>query len=107
MFGMFPPGDENEGLFVERVGRMVQSGEKHYEEKLVLCEFKLNVGELQGEEIDTDGLAFSCVLDGKYKGRLVQKIGSRSLKVHQGRNFVSWLTRREIPKPVPAEALEL
>ena len=93
MFGMFPPGDENEGLFVERVGRMVQSGEKHYEEKLVLCEFKLNVGELQGEEIDTDGLAFSRVLDGKHKGRLVQKIGSRSLKTDLSRENESMYLR--------------
>ena len=105
-FDMLPPGDRNEGLYVERWFRKVQCGEEHYEEKIIL-EPKLSLGEVKGEEIDANGVTFARVSDGDYKGRLVSMVEHGSLVQHNGRTFTRRLLRKEIPKEAAPDSFEL
>ena len=105
-FDMLPPGGRNEGLYVERWFRKVQCGEEHYEEKIVL-EPNLSLGDVNGEEIDANGVKFARVSDGDYKGRLVSTMEHGSLVQHNGRTFTRRLLRKEIPKEAAPESFEL
>ncbi len=88
----------NEGLYVESFGRQFEFEGKYYEDRAVLCEYQnINLETKTKEEAIMNGVPFWRVLDGPFKGKLVQKMGPHSfVKSESGRTFVQWIIRKEL-----------